>query len=231
MGNKVSKLPSGFERWKEKGLQSFTYDKWALGDWWNEGHAYGERKAFVESDEWIDAGGPSFQTCMNAGAVARTFPTTSRRREVSFSVHETLCAAPELLDQAASEKWSRATARQKVREYLTPTPTPRPAPPAPKPQPAPHPVQKVEAPSPKEVRDNVVTLPETPWDDKDVTFGAKHAKLRRLSDAMHKAYYLLKDIDENPRDYAEIKEEVVEFLVRMKTVNDLRLVIEKEARK
>jgi hypothetical protein len=77
---------------------------WWIGDWWRFGHRYGTRKALVTAEDWT---GPSFQTCMNAASVCRTF-TTSRRREVlSFSHHQAVLGLPgrqiqELLDWAAA---------------------------------------------------------------------------------------------------------------------------------
>jgi N6-adenosine-specific RNA methylase IME4 len=72
--------------------------QWWIGDWWAFGEArYGDRKAIVEAEDW---GGPSFQTCMDAGWVASKF-TTSRRREVSFNHHREVAA----LEQADQDYW------------------------------------------------------------------------------------------------------------------------------
>jgi hypothetical protein len=77
-----------FARWQAIGhalAQRRTQLKWAFGDWWRSGHAYGERKAMTEAPDWT---GPSFSTCMNIGSVAEAFAETSRRREVlSFQHH------------------------------------------------------------------------------------------------------------------------------------------------
>jgi hypothetical protein len=59
--------------------------QWALGDWWAYGeHAYGDRKALVESDDWT---GPEYQTCKNIAAVCRCFERSRRRDRLSFSHH------------------------------------------------------------------------------------------------------------------------------------------------
>ena len=65
---------------------------WWVGDWWAYGeHAYGERKAMVEAEDWE---GPRFQTCMDAATVCLAF-TTSRRREVlSYSAHREVLPLP-----------------------------------------------------------------------------------------------------------------------------------------
>jgi hypothetical protein len=57
---------------------------WWLGDWWAYGHTYGERKALVESEHWE---GPTFQACMNAACVCRSFETSRRREVLSFNHH------------------------------------------------------------------------------------------------------------------------------------------------
>lgn len=90
---------------------------WWIGDWWNHGEQrYGERKALVESEEWE---GPKFQTCANAAAVCSAF-TSSRRREVSFSIHNEVVPLPvewqdKLLDWAQTEKRSVREVREEVK--------------------------------------------------------------------------------------------------------------------
>jgi len=69
-----------YEKWVKEGLslnKDYSDYKWRLGDWWNKGHKYGERKKLVESDDWD---GPKFGTCANAGSVCEAFES-SRRRE------------------------------------------------------------------------------------------------------------------------------------------------------
>jgi len=97
--------------------------QWNIGDWWAFGeNKYGDRKATVESEEWQDNGGPSFQTCSHWAAVAKRFDTTLRRRRVSFSHHLEVVALPvekaeEFLDEAASEKWSVRQLRKEVKDF------------------------------------------------------------------------------------------------------------------
>jgi hypothetical protein len=87
-------------------------------DWWAYGsHAYGDRaRAVVEGQlPW------AFQTCMDAGWVARKIPGTSRQREVSWSNHKEVAALPpaeqaELLDQAKAENLTREKLRARVVE-------------------------------------------------------------------------------------------------------------------
>ena len=65
---------------------------WWLGDWWAFGeHAYGNRKALVESEEWE---GPAFQTCRDAAWIAARFETSRRRDVVSFNHHKEVAALP-----------------------------------------------------------------------------------------------------------------------------------------
>jgi N6-adenosine-specific RNA methylase IME4 len=91
---------------------------WWLGDWWAYGsHAYGDRaRAVVEGRlPW------AFQTCANAGYVARKIPETSRQREVSWSNHAEVAALPpmeqtELLDQARGERLTKEKLRARIVE-------------------------------------------------------------------------------------------------------------------
>jgi N6-adenosine-specific RNA methylase IME4 len=74
---------------------------WDIGDWWNEGEAYGERAQIVTAGDWT---GPAHQTCRNAGSVCVAFKEVSRRRDtLSFEHHAEVAALPtdkadELLD-------------------------------------------------------------------------------------------------------------------------------------
>jgi hypothetical protein len=64
---------------------------WWLGDWWvfGERRRYGERKAIA--DAWD---GPDYQTCRNAGWVARAFEPSRRRDNLKFGHHEVVAALP-----------------------------------------------------------------------------------------------------------------------------------------
>jgi hypothetical protein len=56
--------------------------QWWVGDWWAFGeHHYGDRKAFVEGEDWS---GPAFRTCHNAGGVCRAFTSDRRRSLLTF---------------------------------------------------------------------------------------------------------------------------------------------------
>jgi N6-adenosine-specific RNA methylase IME4 len=87
---------------------------WWLGDWWAYGkHHYGERKAAVEAE----TAGWKFQTCVNAGVVARSFES-NRRRLLSWSHHAEVANrsdADELLDKSEADGWTRETLRAEVR--------------------------------------------------------------------------------------------------------------------
>jgi hypothetical protein len=72
--------------------------KWWLADWWIHGeHACGDRKALVDSESWT---GPSLQTLMTAGWVAKSIPPLRRRKELSFRHHaEVASLTPDAADQ------------------------------------------------------------------------------------------------------------------------------------
>jgi hypothetical protein len=56
--------------------------KWWIGDWWAYGsHRYGERAKIAADSNW------KFQTCMNAGWVARKIETSRRREVLPFEHH------------------------------------------------------------------------------------------------------------------------------------------------
>lgn len=91
---------------------------WWVGDWWAFGeHAYGDRKAMVETEDWE---GPRFQTCVDAATVCRAFETTRRRVVLSFTAHREVCALPldwqdKVLDQAAKQGQSTREIREEVK--------------------------------------------------------------------------------------------------------------------
>lgn len=89
------------EEWKSAGASIAKVEgamMWWLGDWWAFGnHAYGDRKALVESDEWD---GPSYQTCAMAAKVCTRFEYGRRLPSVSYSIHqETAFLPPEEADK------------------------------------------------------------------------------------------------------------------------------------
>ena len=98
LGRTTLDLPPGleFKDWKELGRRLGELRQSAMfwvGDWWIYGeHAYGDRRALVEADDWQ---GPSFETCKNAGSVCRAFSERSRRRDrLTFSHHAAVAALP-----------------------------------------------------------------------------------------------------------------------------------------
>jgi hypothetical protein len=74
------------EEWVDAGIILLARIlSWWIGDWWAYGEArYGARKAIVAHLNWQ---GPSFQACMNAASVCRTFPTSRRREVLTFKHH------------------------------------------------------------------------------------------------------------------------------------------------
>lgn len=108
---------------------------WWLGDWWAYGHTYGERKALVESEEWE---GPTFQACMNAACVCRSFETSRRREVLSFNHHREVLPIEDPQVQDRFLDWceegvslnggkprSTRELRRAVREYIAGTVVPR----------------------------------------------------------------------------------------------------------
>jgi hypothetical protein len=68
---------------------------WWIGYWWAFGeHRYGDRKAIVEAEDWA---GPSFQTCVDCGTVARRFESTRRHVLLSFKHHREVAALADLI--------------------------------------------------------------------------------------------------------------------------------------
>jgi hypothetical protein len=77
--------------WKRKGLALGKRERdaaalpWAIGDWWLQGEAYGERSQIVNAPDWT---GPKYQTCKDNGWVAKRWPTSSRQDKLSFKHHK-----------------------------------------------------------------------------------------------------------------------------------------------
>lgn len=115
------KNSTSYDEWVKEGLslnRDYSDYKWSLGDWWNKGHKYGERKKLVDSDDWD---GPSFSTCMMAGSTAKTFETFRRRKVLSYGHHLEVAALPieeqdKLLDECEREGHSIMRLRQRVKE-------------------------------------------------------------------------------------------------------------------
>lgn len=119
--NPELKNSTGYEEWVQEGLslnKDYSDYKWRLGDWWNKGHKYGERKALVDSDYWD---GPSFSTCANTASVCKEFETSRRRELLSFGHHMETQGLPreeqdKLLDECEREGHSVIRLRQRVKE-------------------------------------------------------------------------------------------------------------------
>lgn len=62
---------------------------WWIGDWWNTGSRYTNRRAIVMSESWM---GPSYATCRDYGTIAAKFPLSDRFDTLSFSHHMALKA-------------------------------------------------------------------------------------------------------------------------------------------
>lgn len=115
------KNSTDYDKWVEEGLslnKDYSDYKWNLGDWWNKGHAYGERKKLIDSEDWD---GPSFSTCQAAGSVANTFESIRRRIVLSFGHHMEVQVLPfeeqdKLLDECEREGHSIMRLRQRVKE-------------------------------------------------------------------------------------------------------------------
>jgi hypothetical protein len=66
--------------------------RWAFADWWAYAdHRYGDRRQLVDGPDW---NGPSYQTCMHMGTVARAFETCRRRQDLSFTHHAEVAGLP-----------------------------------------------------------------------------------------------------------------------------------------
>jgi hypothetical protein len=61
------------------------------------GRGFGERMTIVTADDWT---GPAYQTCRNAGTVAKRFDVSHRADKLTFKHHEVVAALPE--EQARS---------------------------------------------------------------------------------------------------------------------------------
>jgi len=110
-----------YDTWVKEGLslqKDYSTYKWDLGDWWNRGHKYGERKRLVDSDDWD---GPSFSTCANTASVCKDFESSRRREVLSFGHHMETQGLPfseqdKLLDECEAEGHSLMRLRQRVKE-------------------------------------------------------------------------------------------------------------------
>lgn len=115
------KNSTDYDRWVEEGLslnRDYSDYKWSLGDWWNKGHAYGERAKLISEDTWD---GPSRSTLDSTGSVCSAFEICRRRQKLSFGHHMEVQALPteeqdKLLDECEREGHSVMRLRQRVKE-------------------------------------------------------------------------------------------------------------------
>ena len=115
------KNSTDYEKWVKEGMslnRDYSEYKWNLGDWWNKGHKYGERKKLVDSEEWD---GPKEQTCKISGVVAEAFEKFRRRNLLSYGHHAELTSLPieeqdKLLDECEAEGHPIMRLRQRVKE-------------------------------------------------------------------------------------------------------------------
>ena len=107
------------DRWKAVGARIAFYSEataWWLGDWL----VFGKSKYGRRYKEGIALTGLDYQTLRNYAVVARRYPLTRRRADLSFQHHAELCALPDelqdlWLDRAALHRWSKTELRQRVR--------------------------------------------------------------------------------------------------------------------
>jgi hypothetical protein len=112
------------EQWRDAGMQiakARGATQWWVGDWWNAGHRYGDRKAIVESEEW---NGPAYQTCKDNGWVAEEIERSLRRDLLTFNHHKVVAVLSiewrnKALDEAEAKKLSVAALTQRVKEIKT----------------------------------------------------------------------------------------------------------------
>jgi len=87
---RILPFPAPLEQWRAEGLRLGERERsakslmWDIGDWWNEGEAYGERAQVVTAGDWT---GPTHSLCRKAGSVAARFPSVTRVTLLSFQHH------------------------------------------------------------------------------------------------------------------------------------------------
>lgn len=97
----VLPFPQPLEQWRMRGLHLGERERdgrslmWDIGDWWNEGEAYGERAQVVTAGDWT---GPTHGTCRQAGRVANRWKCECRIHTLTFEHHQ--IAAPLSDDEA-----------------------------------------------------------------------------------------------------------------------------------
>jgi len=75
---------------------------WWLGDWWAFGNQhYGDRAKAADQTEW------TFQTCMDAGWVARRIETSRRREVLPWSHHREVAALDPVDQEHFLDRWEK----------------------------------------------------------------------------------------------------------------------------
>lgn len=108
-----------FETWQELGARigrHWNGASWWLGDWL----VFGRMKYGRRYKEAVEVTGFDYQTLRNYAVVARRFPPSRRRDDLSFQHHAEVCALPDAeqdrwLDAASTHHWSRNELRRKMR--------------------------------------------------------------------------------------------------------------------
>jgi hypothetical protein len=107
-----------YDTWQELGVRIGRHSSgaaWWLGDWL----VFGRMKYGRRYKDAVEATGFDYQTLRNYAVVARRFPPSRRRDELSFQHHAEVCALPDAeqdrwLDAAGANRWSR----NRLRRYL-----------------------------------------------------------------------------------------------------------------
>jgi len=111
-----------FEAWLRIGTQlsaAVSSSAWCLGDWL----VYGQAAFKGRYRDALEQTSLDYQTLRNYAWVARRFPVSRRRDNLSFGHHAETAALPEpeqdyWLRKAADQRWSRNQLRQEVRASL-----------------------------------------------------------------------------------------------------------------
>jgi predicted HicB family RNase H-like nuclease len=117
-----------FDTWQELGARIGRHSSgaaWWLGDWL----VFGRMKYGRRYKDAVEATGFDYQTLRNYAVVARRFPPSRRRDDLSFQHHAEVCALPDFeqdlwLDAAVAHRWSRNQLRRFLRWYRAPGDTP-----------------------------------------------------------------------------------------------------------
>lgn len=113
-----------FETWEVLGAQLSVRSEassWWLGDWL----VFGKQQYRARYKSVIAVTGLDYQTLRNYAVVAKRFPVSRRRDNISFQHHAELCAMSDAeqdrwLDLVAAEGWSKRELRLRVRGATRP---------------------------------------------------------------------------------------------------------------